>query len=114
MQIRMLEAFVAIAAALCAVEACEGFYQLRFSLNTNERGLADSLRECVAPLLFAPVQWLPGDQASEFCTQEACKHAVQELKKFPSCIWTSEIPSGSDANTLAIAQQVMRDCGHTV
>ncbi|KAL3673424.1 hypothetical protein V7S43_001136 [Phytophthora oleae] len=111
MQVHMLKALVAIAAALCGVKACDGFFQLRFSLKTNERGLADSLRECVAPLLFAPVQWLPGDQAREFCTQEACKRAVQELKKIPSCTWKSEIPSGSDANTLAIAQQVMRDCG---
>ncbi|KAG7389755.1 hypothetical protein PHYPSEUDO_009675 [Phytophthora pseudosyringae] len=114
MRIQLLAALVATAMAVGDAVACDGFDQLRFTLNTNEGGVADALRECVAPVLFAPAQWLPGDQVHEFCAQEACKRAVQRLKTLPSFIWESKVPSGSDANTLVIAQQVMRDCGGTV
>ncbi|KAG3198949.1 hypothetical protein PC128_g5640 [Phytophthora cactorum] len=113
MQIQVLLVLLAMATAVGDAATCDGFAQLRFTLNTNEGGLADALRECVAPLLFTPVKWLPGGQAREFCSQETCERAVQQLKLLPSCTWSSEIPSGSDANTLAIAQQVMRDCSTT-
>ncbi|KAF4043941.1 hypothetical protein GN244_ATG03816 [Phytophthora infestans] len=110
---RIQELLVLLATKTAAGDAtsCDGFSQLRFTLTTNEGGLADALRECVAPLLFTPSKWLPGDQARKFCDQEACKRAVQKMEQLPPCTWNSEIPSGSDANTLSIAQQVMRDCG---
>lgn len=111
MQIQALAALLAVALAPRSSAACDGFDQLRAALNANSNGLADSLTACVAPLLFAPVKWLPTDQAHEFCRQDACVRAVAQLKKLPLCMRYSSIPSGSDANTLAIAQQVMRDCG---
>lgn len=113
MPTRVLTVLLAAANAVGGVAACTGFDHLRFTLNTNQGGVADTLRNCVAPLLFAPVPWLPADQAHEFCNEEDCKRAVRQLKQFPSCTWESQIPSGSDANTLAIAQQVIRDCGGT-
>ncbi|KAE9361815.1 hypothetical protein PF008_g674 [Phytophthora fragariae] len=111
MQIQALVALLAVAVATRASAACDGFLRLRVALNANNNGLADSLTACVAPLLFAPIKWLPTDQSHEFCSQQACTRAVTQLKRLPRCTWHSPVPSSSDANTLSIAQQVMRDCG---
>ncbi|KAG6609460.1 Splicing factor U2AF 50 kDa subunit [Phytophthora cinnamomi] len=110
MQIQVVATLLVMAVAVCSSTACGGFGRLRTALNANSNGLADSLTACVAPLLFTPIKWIPAGQAREFCSQKACVRAVAQLKKFPSCTWHGPVPSGSDANTLAMAQQVMRDC----
>jgi DNA polymerase III delta subunit len=107
---QVLAALLAALSTVCTDGACDGFDQLRFMLKTNQGGLADALTACVAPLLFGSNRWLPSDQARDFCSQEACQRAVTLLKQLPSCTWQSEVPSGSDANSLSIAQQVLREC----
>lgn len=111
---RVFSVLLVTATATVCVASCDGYTQLRATLNRNEGGLADALRECISPLLFAPLQWLPDGQVREYCDQKTCLEAVQQMKKLPACTWVSEIPSGSDANTLAIAMQVMRDCKTSV
>lgn len=99
--------------ALGCAAACDDVNKLQTALRTNRNGVGDSLLACVAPLLVAPMQWLPAGQATEFCRLEACKRVVNELYLLSPCTWAAEVPAGNDANALAMAQQVMRDCTST-
>lgn len=99
--------------ALSCATACDDVNQLRTALHTNRNGVGDSLLACVAPLLVAPMQWLPASQATEFCRLAACKRVVDELSLLSPCTWTAQVPAGDDGNAFAMAQQVMRDCTST-
>ncbi|RLN68674.1 hypothetical protein BBJ28_00007972, partial [Nothophytophthora sp. Chile5] len=97
--------FVAVAlcwarVAVAQDKACDGLGELRASLQTNRDDLADTLKTCVAPLLFAPIKWLTPSQAHGYCSQEACAHAVALLTQLPTCTWESPA-TGSDSDLIA-------------
>ncbi|KAG7400567.1 hypothetical protein PHYBOEH_005090 [Phytophthora boehmeriae] len=101
---------VAMAAALWGAAACDDFAVLRASLRANENGVSYALIACVTPVLNAPMKWLPSNAATDYCKEDPCKRVVKQLSPLDPCTWKTEVPSDSDGNALAMAQQVMRDC----
>ncbi|RLN71382.1 hypothetical protein BBJ29_006435 [Phytophthora kernoviae] len=101
---------VAMAAALWEAAACDDFDTLRSNLRTNDNGVSYALIACVTPLLTAPMQWLPSSQANDYCSEDPCKRVVKQFSHLAPCTWETQVPSDSDGNALAMAQQVMRDC----